>query len=240
ELNGIEAPKGAASFADKALYVESTKFALRTFRVRFAKPAAAISTPEFEELDLPHNIVAITTDNFPTMGRLGRERDSFAAEIMPSDFSYRGIPFKFGEPDYNDATICNAQKITVPEGTKAVHFLVASVPMAFRRNMPQPAQPANPNKPATASFKVGDNTFTRTVSSYTGFYGVYGWPGYYESVLRDDDVAYVGTHTHNPSIRNKAYVFSYMYLVSIPVDGATEIQLPEERNIVVFSATAEK
>ncbi len=241
ELNGIEAPKGAASFAGKALNVESTKFALRTFRVRFAKPAADIVTPEFEELDLPYNVVAITTDNFPTMGRLGRERDSFAAEIIPSDFSYRGIPFKFGEPDYNDATFCNAQKIAVPEGTKTVHFLVASAPMPFRRGeTPQQVQPFDPNKPVTANFKVGDNTFSKTVSNYTGFYGVYGWPGYYESVLRDDDVAYVGTHTHNPSARNKAYVFSYMYLVSIPVNGATEIQLPEERNIVVFSATAEK
>ena len=104
--------------------------------------------------------------------------------IIPSDFTYRGIPFKFGEPDYNDATFCNAQKIAVPEGTKVVHFLVASAPMPFRRgDTPQQVQPVDPNKPVTANFKVGDNTFPKAISSYTGFYGVYGWPGYYESKI---------------------------------------------------------
>ena len=69
---------------------------------------------------------------------------------------------------------------------------------------------------------------------------MYGWPGYYESHLRTEDVAYVGSHTHNPHERNKAYVFSYMYLVSIPVDGAAEVELPDNKNVLVFSATAEK
>ena len=240
ETNGIESPKGAASFAGKALDVESTKFALKTFRVHFAAPSVKITTPVFQEVKLPYNIVGITTDNFPTMGRIGRDRDSFAAEIMPDNFSYRGIPFKFGEPDYNDAVMCASQTIAVPEGTKTLHLLVASCPMPRRRGVPQENVEAPSDKPANASFKVGDNTIVKSVSNYTGFYGVYGWPGYYESVLRTDDIAYVGTHTHNPSVRNKAYVFSYMYLVSIPVDGAKEIQLPEERNIIVFSATAEK
>ncbi|MCR5463937.1 MAG: alpha-mannosidase [Bacteroidales bacterium] len=240
ETNGIEAPKGAASFAGKALNVESTKFALKTFRVHFAAPSVKIATPEFQEVELPYNMVGITTDNFPTMGRIGRDRDSFAAEIIPDNFSYRGIPFRFGEPDYNDAVMCASQTIAVPEGTKTFHLLVASCPMPRRRGVPQDNVEAPSDKPATATFKVGDNTIVKSVSNYTGFYGVYGWPGYYESVLRNDDIAYVGTHTHNPSVRNKAYVFSYMYLVSIPVDGAKEIQLPEERNIIVFSATAEK
>lgn len=224
ETNGIELPKAAASFSGRALDVESKKYALRTFRVHFENPATRISNPEFEKLDLPYNIVAITTDNFHTMGSLGRNRESFAAEILPDNFSYRGIPFKFGEPDYNDALSCNSQKIAVPEGTKTLHLLVASVS----------------RKPSDAGFKVGDRTIVRNVSNYTGFYGVYGWPGYYESVLRNDDVAYVGTHTHNPHVRNKAYVFSYMYLVSIPVDGAAEVELPAEKEIVIFCATAEK
>lgn len=94
--------------------------------------------------------------------------------------------------------------------------------------------------PVTATFKAGDREYGKTVSNYTGFYGVYGWPGYYESVIRTDDIAYIGTHTHNPSERNKACVYTYMYLVSIPMDGATELELPADRRITVFSATAEK
>ena len=239
EVNGIEAPKGAASFAGKALNVESTKFALKTFRVHFAAPAAKIATPEFEEVKLPYNIVGITTDNFPTMGRIGRSKDSFAAEIMPEDFSFRGIPFKFGEPDYADAVACNSQKLSLPEGTKTVHLLVTAQQMPRNRNTAQ-EEAFDPDKASKASFMVGDETIVKEVSYYTGFYGVYGWPGYYKSILHNDDIAYVGTHTHNSSIRNKAYEFTYLYLVSIPVNGASEITLPKERNILVFSATAEK
>lgn len=234
EVNGIEDPKGPASFAGNSLSVESGKFALRTFRVHFAAPAVKISNPEYEQVALPYNTVAITTDNFTSQGCLGRERDSFAAEIIPETLEYRGVPFTFGEADYNDAVQCDGQKLSVPAGTKTLHVLAAFAPGWPRRGEKH-------EKPShVATFGIGDAEFSSTVSSYAGFYGVYGWPGYYESELRTDDVAYVGTHTHNPEVRNKPYEFSYMYLLSIPVDGAPEVTLPTNRNIVIFSATAEK
>ena len=123
--------------------------------------------------------------------------------------------------------------ITVPEGTKTLHVLAASLGWKSRRH-PEVAVSK------TATFAFGDSQWSGEVSEYNCFYGVYGWPGYYESELRTDDVAYVGTHTHNTAERNKAYEFSYMHLLSIPVNGATEVKLPENRNIVIFSATAEK
>ena len=237
ELNGIEDPKGAASYSGKSLNVEGGKFALKTYRVRFAEPGVKIQTPEYKSVELPYNVVAITTDNFTTQGRLGRERESFAAELLPESFQYRGIPFSFGEPDYKDAVTCSAQKIAVPEGTKSLHLLMASSGVYAERGVQTRERH---DAPVTGTFMVGDKAYDRTVSYYTGFYGVYGWPGYYESVLRTDDVAYVGAHTHNPKVRNKAYEFSYMYLVTIPVDGASEVVLPDDSRLVVFSATAEK
>lgn len=234
EANGIEAYKAEAAYAGKALDVESGKFALKTFRVRFAAPAARIGTPGYETVALPYNMVGITTDSFTSQGRLGRGGASFAAEIIPSDFSYRGVPFAFGEPDYNNAVACFGQTVAVPEGTKTFHVLAAFVPGRMGRRGEQNAEPSK-----TATFTVGGNEWSKDVSEFNGFYGVYGWPGYYESVLRTDDVAYVGTHTHSSAERNKAYEFSYMYLLSVPVDGATEVTLPKNPNIVVFAATAE-
>ncbi|MBQ0149082.1 MAG: alpha-mannosidase [Bacteroidales bacterium] len=237
ELNGIEDHKGDASFAGKTLNVEGGKFALKTFRVRLADPAVKIEKASYESVALPYNIVAITSDNFTTQGRLGRERESFAAEILPETLRYRGIPFTFGEADYNDAVFCDGQKISVPEGTKTLHLLMAS--SGFRPQRGAQTRERH-DAPVTGTFTVGDKSIDRTVSYYTGFYGVYGWPGYYESVMRDDDIAYVGSHTHNPKVRNKAYSFSYMYLVSIPVDGASEVVLPDDSRLFIFSATAEK
>ena len=185
---------------------------------------AAIAKREFEKVELPCNIVAITTDSFTSQGQLGRARESFAAEVLPESIEHAGIPFSFGEPDYRNAVSCRSQKVSVPEGTKTLHLLLASAA----------------KDTVNATFKVGEREFVKTVSNYTGFYGVYGWPGYYESEMRTDDIAYIGTHTHNPSERNKACVYTYMYLVSIPVDGATEVELPADRRMTVFSATAEK
>lgn len=224
ELNGIEDYKCAASASGKFLEVKSGKFALRTFRVRFEDAPATIAKREFEKVELPCNIVAITTDSFTSQGQLGREHESFAAEVLPESIEHAGIPFSFGESDYRNAVSCRSQKVSVPEGTKTLHLLVASTA----------------SDGVTATFKVGDREYGKPVSNYTGFYGVYGWPGYYESVMRTDDIAYIGTHTHNPSERNKACVYTYMYLVSIPMDGATEVELPADRGVAVFSATAEK
>ena len=224
ELNGIEDAKGPASVSGRSLNVNSSKFALRTFRVRLGEPSAKISRPEFVKTALPYNKVAITTDDFTTQGSLGKERESFAAEILPEELVYRGIPFSFGEANYNDAVFCDGQTINLPEGAKAVHILAAA---AREENV-------------TATFKLGGKEFSSSISNYTGLYGVYGWPGIYESVRRSDDVAYVGTHTHNPHCRNRAYGLSYMYLVSLPVNGEGSIVLPSGNNVVVFAMTVEK
>ena len=229
EANGIEDKIGPATFSGKSLDIESGRYALKTFRVRFAAPAVEIGTAEYSKVELPFNVVAITTDNFTSQGRIGDARESFAAEILPANFEYRGIPFSFGEADFEDAVSCDGQKVALPEGTRTVHLLVAS--SGFDKE--------DPSKPVMARFKVAGNDHERSIAYYTGFYGVYGWPGYYESVMRTEDVAYVGSHTHSVVERNKPYVFSYMYLVSIPVDGEREIELPEARNVLIFSATAE-
>ncbi|MCQ2153492.1 MAG: glycosyl hydrolase-related protein [Bacteroidales bacterium] len=250
EVNGIEAPLGAAprlqaapegsfqpdgrvlasaaaavSFEGRSFKVESGRFALRTFRVRLAGPATRVKAASYKTLDLPFNTVGITTDDYPSEGCLAYDlRESFAAEILPERLEHRGIPFVFGEPNYHDAVICKGQTLALPEGVSKVYFLAAS-------QRPDGAETA-------LDFKVGERLESRKVSSYTGFYGVYGWPGYYESSLRTDDVAYVGSHTHNPEQRNKPYVFSYLYLVEVDANGADSIVLPDNKDAVIFSATA--
>lgn len=47
----------------------------------------------------------------------------------------------------------------------------------------------------------------------------------------DPNMPSVKAEPRNSSL--KAYEFSYMYLLSIPVNGATEVKLPENRNIVI-------
>lgn len=225
EANGIEEKTAQASFAGKELNVDAARFGIKTYRVKLSKPSVDITDAEYETVYPPFNAIGITTDSFRSLGQIGAN-ESYAAEVIPDNFSYRGIPFRFGKADFNNAVKCNGQAVNVPAGSKELHLLVASVPDAGKDSV-------------TATFKIGDRTITREISAYNGFYGVYGWPGYYESKLRKDDVAYIGSHTHNAHTGNKAYEFSYMYLVSLPVSGATQVILPKG-NVVLFSVTAEK
>ena len=225
ELNGIEDSKGPATFRGNALDVKSSGFALKTYRVRLAEPGVSIPSREYTSVSLPFDIVGITSDIFTTQGKLGGDHRSFAAEILPERIEYRGVPFVFGKADYRNAVRCNGQTIALPENTRTLHLLVAA---------------DYKGEEVEAQFAVGAGTYSFKVSDFAGFYGVYGWPGYYESSLRTDELAYVGTHTHRDAAGNDSYLFTYMYMIDVPVDGAGEIKLPEGGRLVLFSATAEK
>lgn len=223
EVNGIGETIAPASFKGNALDVESGRFALKTFRVRLADSAVKAAERSFESIALPCNVVAYTTDEFVTQGKLTKEGHSFAGELMPKEFTYKNIPFRFEAPDYNDAVMCDGQSIAVPAGARKVYVLAASVS----------------DKAVKAEFGVGGKTEVRDVDSFSGFYGVYGWPDFYESHLRSSDVAYIGTHRHKSGPRNESYTFTYMYLLEFDAADAAEITLPKGKNTAVFAMTAE-
>ena len=53
-------------------------------------------------------------------------------------------------------------------------------------------------------------------------------------------MAYIGTHRHS-TVGDHAYEFTYMFkfAINIPI-GATEVVLPDNKNIVIFAATLAK
>ena len=150
------------------------------------------------------------------MDEIPGEWRSYAAEIIPDNFSFAGIPFAFGAPDVDNAVRCRGQQIALPSGTSSVFLLVAS---------------------SGEAREVQFGTVSRLVENWTGKFGVYGWQGFYESFCRQGEVAYIGTHTHGSSRRNLIYECSYMYLVEVPVANDVLV-LPDDNDIVVFAATA--
>ena len=221
EVDGVEEPVGAAVFSGNRLKVASAPFALRTFKVTLAKPAKEIQPVEYEVLDIPFNAVAISSDAFSAFGHMDEipgEWRSYAAEILPDNFSFAGIPFAFGAPDVDNAVRCRGQQIALPSGTSSVFLLAAS---------------------SGEAREVQFGTVSRLVENWTGKFGVYGWQGFYDSFCRQGEVAYMGTHTHGSSRRNLIYECSYMYLVEVPVANDVLV-LPDDNDIVVFAATARK
>ncbi|MBR1574076.1 MAG: alpha-mannosidase, partial [Bacteroidales bacterium] len=221
ELNGIEDVKGAASFAGKALRVHADPFTLHTFRVRLASPAQAIAPADYVPLNLPFNTVALSSDGFSAFGHMDADWHSYAAELIPADFVFGGIPFALGRADYDNALRCGGQTLELPDGTTSVSLLVAS---------------SGPDKEVVFD---GGTPVSRKVENWTGFYGAYGWQGHYDSFCRTGKVAYHGTHRHDSRKRNEIYVSTYMYLVEVPVTAGA-LRLPDDRDIVVFAATARR
>jgi len=223
ELNGIEESKGPASVSGNKLHVKANGFEPKTYRVRLAASATKAPASEYTALTLPYNAVVISSDAFSAFGHMDSEWHSYAAEIIPEDFNFAGVPYSIAEADYNNAVRCHAQRIALPEGTKTIHLLLASS-----------------EGDRDAVFTAGE-AVTRRIGDFTGFYGYYGWDGYYEGVRRDGDVAYLGTHRHDSRKRNEVYVNTYMFTVDVPVSGnATELALPDDDRIVIIAATAEK
>ena len=218
--NGIEENQGVAAFSGKTLSVKAHGFGLNTYRVHTG--AAAPASASYSAVELPYNVLGISSDAFSAFGHLDADWHSMAAELLPSNFSFLGVPFKFGKADFNNVVCCEGQKITLPKGTRTVHLLVAST-----------------TEDKTATFNAGTDVSV-PVGYYSGFFRYNGWKDMHESFRRECEgkVAYVGTHRHDASKRNEAYMHTYMFYVSIPV-SAGELVLPSDKDIVVFSATAE-
>ncbi len=220
ETNGIEERIGAASASGTNLHVNMGRFEPKTFRVRLASAPVSVQTPRYEAVELPYNKVAISSNSFSAFGHMDNEWKSYAAEQIPEEILYKGVTFKTGEPDYNNAVACQGQEIALPAGAKGVYLLAASA-----------------GEDTEAVFSAGKDV-TASIPGWTGFFGGGNWAPY-TAFLKDGDVAYIGSHRHDARQRDEYYEQTYMYLVYVPVTaGATTLTLPDNRVVTVFAATA--
>ena len=221
ETNGIEERKGVAQWSGKDLQLYMGRFALKTYRVRLAAPAEPSRAPEMTSIELPFNKVAISSNAFSAFGHMDAAWHSYAAEQIPEEILYKGISFRTGEPDIENAVACKGQAIDLPAGAGAVYLLAA----------------ASGEEPVPAVFDAGEPEKLE-VPAWTGFFGG-GNYGKYKAFLRSGQVAYIGPHRHDASLRDEPYVQTYMYLLYVPVkDGCTTLTLPDDDRISIFAATA--
>ena len=223
EVNGIEESVGPASFSGNKLHVKAGSFEPKSYRVTLKDAQMGGTAAEHTQLDMPFNAVAISSDAFSAFGHMDNDWHSYAAEILPENLTFAGVPFKLGKADYNNAVRCQGQKIEIPAGSAKVYLLAASSEGA-----------------RTARFDAG-KPVELEVGYFTDFYAYYGWEGYYEGVKNNGNVAYMGTHRHDSRKRNETYEYTYMYLLEVPVaEGASYLELPKDDKVVVFAITSEK
>lgn len=221
ELNGVEEYKAPAEFSGRVLKTSAPRFGLKTYRVWLKPSGKGGCPPVCQPVDLPYNVVAITSDAFSAFGHMDDDWHSYAAELIPGTLHYSGVPFRMGEADLDNALKCRAQKVSIPQGSKTVYLLAASS-----------------QGEREAVFDAGIKTSLK-VPYYSGFYRYFGWEGHYEGEWHDGNVAYHGSHRHDSRTRNEIYTSTYMYMLEIPVrPGCTTLDLPDDDKVTVFAATA--
>lgn len=220
ELNGNEEFIGHASAKGAALNIEMEAFGIKTFLVKFYRHD--LSSIRQATIPLDFTTSAATFNAYRSDANIDLSGGSYAAELLPSSIEHDGIHFVLQDPLGANALRCCGEEIALPEGNwNSVYMLVAST-----------------KKDQRVAFEVGGQKQEVTVPRYTGFIGQWGHTGHTEGYVKNVDVAYVGTHTHDAK-EDRAYEFGYMYCVRLNVPaGVRSIKLPENKQLLVFSAVA--
>lgn len=221
EADGTEKSLNNANFSGNKLDVNLGKNGIKTYKVKFRKPDAS-TLKAFKNLPLEYDIKCFSWNGFESDGDFS-DGFSYAAELLPDSITIDGVSFTLGKNELANGKKCMGDTIHLPAGKfNQLHILAAA------------ASEANPK---SGEFRIGKSSCILNVPSYTGLVGQWGHTNHTEGFLLDDEVAYVGTHRHSPRGDNP-YEFTYMfrYVIDIP-DGAREIVLPYNPDLVIFSAS---
>ena len=233
EVNGQEEKIGGADYANGKLNFSLSHYTIRSFAVKFDKPANPMSAPKQQELDLAYDQDAFSPDNNRSDGRFGRG-PSFPAELISPEIESEGIRFKIGSvvDEQNNALGCNGQEIELPKGEYNKLYILASA-----------------NSDVKDSIKVDGKYYPLNVQGAFGFVGQF----YNRRLTPDqrtvlsvsnpyaktDNIAWFASHRHIAyPTKNDAYQYCYIYKYEINIPkGAQKVMLPSNRNVIVFSMT---
>jgi alpha-mannosidase len=231
EVNGQEQKIGEAGFADGSLHFDMTRFMIRSFAIKLEKPTQPPSIPAQNQLDIPFNEDAISSDANRSDGDMANGL-TYPAELIPAEIISEDIRFRIGSTadGAKNALAAKGQSIDLPAGHYTKLYLLAAA-----------------THDTTGELSVGNKKFQLGFQEWTAYIGQhYGrkltdhdskvteiTPAF----VKGGDIAWFASHCHSTK-GNEAYQYSYLYKyeVSIP-KGAKSITLPKNEGIKIFALT---
>ncbi|MBQ8288295.1 MAG: discoidin domain-containing protein [Clostridia bacterium] len=217
ETNGYEDAIAPASYAGNVLTFSIGANEPKTFALtlKSADEDYSDQTP----IALPYDICTTSPDSDPTRGEIA-DGISIPEELFEERVSCGGVCFKMGAKTGKNAIISAGQKIVLPQNAKKIAILATSKA-----------------GDKTATFTVGDKPVAVTVQDFQSNVGAWDMIARGDHCLiKQDDIAVTYTHTHNAD-GNRLYQFAYIFKYVLDIDGVESITLPEDSDILVFSAT---
>lgn len=208
ETNGYEDTISAVQRKDNTLSYSCGHFAPKTFALELKDKKNYVSscTP----IGMEYDVSACSRDGARGASDLAV---SIPAELWEESFVSAGIPYVLGKADGKNALRCNGRKVKLPEGTKRVHLLAASLD--------------------------GDkkNSLGKVCDMYENV-GSWDMPAFSKyAYIKECDIAYRFTHTHEAE-GDRLYNFAYLFRLTL--DASDEITLPDDPSILLFAITADR
>lgn len=233
ELNGQEKKTGPAAIKNGRLVFDMTKYAIRSFAVKFARPAALLDLPTVVHVDLPYNQDGFSHDRSQNDGSFDTEGRTISAEQVRDFRISEDISFKFGDTcaGKNNIVSCNGQQIILPQGDYNKIYILASA-LSDTKGV----------------FRIDNKKVEIGVQKWTGYIGQHynrkvffqglGVSKIEKAYSKHDSIAWYSSHIHNKEGENIAYQYSYIYKYEIDLpEGTKTLTLPVNKEIKIFAVS---
>jgi alpha-mannosidase len=251
EVNGQEQPLGAATVKNGALVTSFTAFQPRTFAIKLQPASVRVAPVHSEPVALRYDLAATSDTGMPVSGGFDGLGNALPADMLPTSIPFDGAEFqlasvKAGEPN---AAVANGQTITLPAGDYNRVYVLA----------------ASDDGDQDATFRVGDHDVPVKIEDWGGFIGQWDdrqWtakevtetgrmgrqrtendpyaemvgirPGY----IKRADLAWYCSHHHDPTGKNVAYAYSYLFGYSMDLPrGATTLTVPKNDKVRILAVS---
>ncbi len=213
EIYASEEHISDVALTDSKLVFDLKPYEIKSFALT-VKKADAKSETKFN-VDILGNITAFSTNAKPS-GELPVIGKTIPAEIMPETVSSNGVKFRL--PKNNKGMLCGGQSLILPESTKKVHVLMASL---------------NGDKYVKingCAYKINDIT-----ENYAG------WDLYdFKEVAytKQGKLGYEFTHSHTEKGDAQCQQLFFWH-VEVDANGKGFVNFPVDRDIIVLSVVAD-
>lgn len=198
---------------DGKLVFDLKPYEIRSFALRVKKTEKTAET-KFN-VDISGNITAFSTNAKPS-GELPVINKTIPVEITPETVSSNGVKFRL--PKNDKGMLCGGQSLILPENTKKVHVLMASL---------------NGDK----CIKINDWAYK--VNDITEYYA--GWDLYdFKEVAytKQGKLAYEFTHSHTEKGDAQCQQLFFWH-IEVDATGKRVVTFPVDRDILVLSVVAD-
>lgn len=222
--DGTERPLNEKiALVDDGLSFDIEPYSLKTIRFKAVSTNSATDKMKSEPLDIPYNVRYTTYNAFRNTVSFDGTGNSYAAELIPGIINWRGVEFKLAPADTINSVKCRGQEIAIPSGCETIYLLAASTSDDIK-----------------CKIKVGATEKFIAVPAYNGFIGQWGHTNHTEGFVKNTEIAWIGTHTHNSKANEDVpYQFTYMFAIPVSVPkNATTMTFPNNPKIRIFAATA--